>query len=79
MRALGLTYVRIGEFAWGRVEKSEGDFKAAEEMAADPAMREFAESEKTEIRARLSESSRATISSVWTPPPAIASTAFRTR
>ncbi|MBJ7527532.1 MAG: beta-galactosidase, partial [Sphingomonadaceae bacterium] len=21
MRALGLTYVRIGEFAWGRIEK----------------------------------------------------------
>jgi peptide chain release factor 1 len=36
-------------------EKSEGDFKAAEEMAADPAMREFAESEKTEIRARLEQ------------------------
>jgi beta-galactosidase len=26
MRDLGLTYVRIGEFAWGRVEKSEGEF-----------------------------------------------------
>lgn len=26
MRALGLTYVRIGEFAWGRIEKSEGVF-----------------------------------------------------
>ena len=26
MRDLGLTYVRIGEFAWGRVEKSEGQF-----------------------------------------------------
>lgn len=26
MRALGLTYVRIGEFAWGRIEKSEGSF-----------------------------------------------------
>ena len=26
MRALGLTYVRIGEFAWGRIEKSEGNF-----------------------------------------------------
>jgi beta-galactosidase len=26
MRDLGLTYVRIGEFAWGRVEKSEGHF-----------------------------------------------------
>ena len=24
MRDLGLTYVRIGEFAWGRIEKSEG-------------------------------------------------------
>ena len=24
MHALGLTYVRIGEFAWGRIEKSEG-------------------------------------------------------
>ena len=34
-------------------EKSEGDLKVAEEMAADPAMREFAESEKTEIRAKL--------------------------
>ncbi len=36
-------------------EKSEGDLKAAEEMAADPQMREFAETEKTEIRARLDE------------------------
>lgn len=26
MRDLGLTYVRIGEFAWGRLEKSEGQF-----------------------------------------------------
>ncbi|WP_295499163.1 beta-galactosidase [Sphingorhabdus sp. EL138] len=26
MRALGLSYVRIGEFAWGRIEKSEGVF-----------------------------------------------------
>ena len=26
MRALGLTYVRIGEFSWGRIEKSEGAF-----------------------------------------------------
>ena len=26
MRELGLTYVRIGEFAWGRIEKSEGQF-----------------------------------------------------
>ena len=26
MRDLGLTYVRIGEFAWGRIEKSEGEF-----------------------------------------------------
>jgi beta-galactosidase len=26
MRALGLTYVRIGEFAWGRIEASEGVF-----------------------------------------------------
>lgn len=26
MRGLGLTYVRIGEFAWGRIEKSEGSF-----------------------------------------------------
>lgn len=26
MRALGLTNVRIGEFAWGRIEKSEGSF-----------------------------------------------------
>ena len=26
MRALGLTYVRIGEFAWGRIESSEGVF-----------------------------------------------------
>ncbi len=26
MRDLGLTYVRIGEFAWGRIEKSEGRF-----------------------------------------------------
>ena len=26
MRALGLNYVRIGEFAWGRIEKSEGSF-----------------------------------------------------
>jgi beta-galactosidase len=26
MRDLGLSYVRIGEFAWGRVEKSEGAF-----------------------------------------------------
>lgn len=26
MRDLGLTYVRIGEFAWGRVEKREGQF-----------------------------------------------------
>ena len=26
MRDLGLTYVRIGEFAWGRIEKSEGHF-----------------------------------------------------
>jgi len=25
MRDLGLTYVRIGEFAWGRLEKSEGE------------------------------------------------------
>ena len=36
-----------------KYEKSEGDFKAAEEMAADPEMREFAEGEKTEIRAKL--------------------------
>jgi beta-galactosidase len=26
MRDLGLTYVRIGEFSWGRIEKSEGVF-----------------------------------------------------
>lgn len=26
MRELGLTYVRIGEFAWGRIERSEGNF-----------------------------------------------------
>ena len=26
MRDLGLTYVRIGEFAWGRIERSEGNF-----------------------------------------------------
>ena len=26
MSALGLTYVRIGEFAWGHIEKSEGEF-----------------------------------------------------
>jgi beta-galactosidase len=26
MRDLGLTYVRIGEFAWGRIERSEGAF-----------------------------------------------------
>ena len=26
MRDLGLTYVRIGEFAWGRIESSEGHF-----------------------------------------------------
>ena len=26
MRDLGLTYVRIGEFAWGRIESSEGNF-----------------------------------------------------
>jgi beta-galactosidase len=26
MHGLGLTYVRIGEFAWGRIEKSEGQF-----------------------------------------------------
>jgi beta-galactosidase len=26
MRHLGLTYVRIGEFAWGRIEKSDGEF-----------------------------------------------------
>jgi peptide chain release factor 1 len=36
-------------------EKSEGDLKAAEEMAADPEMREFAEAEKTEIRAKLEQ------------------------
>ncbi len=29
MRALGLTYVRIGEFAWGRIEKAEGAFNWA--------------------------------------------------
>ena len=34
-------------------EKSEGDLKTAEEMAADPQMREFAEAEKTGIKARL--------------------------
>jgi peptide chain release factor 1 len=34
---------------------SEGDFKAAEEMALDPQMREIAESEKTQIYARLDE------------------------
>jgi len=26
MHALGLSYVRIGEFAWGRIEKNEGRF-----------------------------------------------------
>ena len=36
-------------------EKSEGDLKAAEEMAADPEMREFAESEKSETRAKLAQ------------------------
>ena len=34
-------------------EISEGDLKAAEEMATDPEMREFAEAEKSEIRAKL--------------------------
>ena len=38
-----------------KYEKSEGDFKAAEEMAVDPEMREFAEAEKTEIRAKLEQ------------------------
>jgi peptide chain release factor 1 len=33
--------------------RSEGDLRAAEEMAADPAMREFAETEIKEARARL--------------------------
>ena len=36
-------------------EKGEADLKTAEEMAADPAMREFAESEKAEIRAKLEQ------------------------
>jgi len=36
-------------------EKSEGDLRAAEEMAADPEMREFAEAEKSEIRAKLEQ------------------------
>ena len=36
-------------------EKSEGDLRVAEEMAADPQMREFAEAEKTEIRAKLEQ------------------------
>ncbi len=34
-------------------EKSEGDLKAAQEMATDPEMREFAETEKSEIGAQL--------------------------
>ena len=40
MRDLGLTYVRIGEFAWGRIEKSEGVYdwawmdRAIETLAA---------------------------------------------
>ncbi len=36
-------------------EKSEGDLRAAEEMALDPEMREFAESERTDIRAKLEQ------------------------
>lgn len=36
-----------------RYQDSEGDLKTAQEMAADPAMREFAEAEVAETRARL--------------------------
>ena len=36
-----------------RYQESEGDLKTAQEMAGDPAMREFAEAEVAETRAHL--------------------------